>query len=107
MDGSGKKKLFGKKRISGPPNTEKFILLIEKCKFLQTAGSQTWAYIPEFAAREPAFLISPQVLLMLLVQGLHLDIIAVDSLRRVETQPVCGRGIHLGSSIQGAGEKGV
>ena len=106
MDGSGKK-LFGKKRISGPPNTEKFIFLIEKCKFLQTTGSQTWACIPEFAAREAAFVRSPQVWLMLLVRGLHLDVIAVDSLRRVETQPVCVRGVHLGSGVQGAGEKGV
>lgn len=44
------------------------------------------------------------MILMLLVQGLHLDIIVVDSLRRVETRPVCVKGIHLASAFKGVGE---
>ena len=44
---------------------------------------------------------------MLLVLGPYLEVTAVDNSIKVETRPVCMRGIHMGSSIQGAGEKGV
>lgn len=46
-------------------------------------------------------------MLMLLVLGPYLEVTAVDNSSKVETCPVCMKGIHMGGSIQGAEEKAV